>query len=300
MKQWQALLIGTRPPTLLLGISPVLLGSALGASQILSRGESIEAINIVVFALAIVSVVLMQSAANLVNDVKDAETGVDDEGRKGPLRMVQAGLLPKKLAVKAYRVMLGVSVLLGLGLSFYGGMAMIVLAALCSLVAYLYTGGPKPLSHLGLGEIVALVFFGPVAVLGSAYLQSLTWQWQDLFWSLGPGFLAAAVMAINNLRDRRGDSRVGKLTLAVKLSDRWGQQLPWLLIVMSLVVFLSYSLWNNVWVGGLAISFVFLQLLRKFIQPLLFPKAELLNQALKKTSMFVAVYCVFYAIVVML
>ena len=300
MNQWQALLIGTRPPTLLLGISPVLLGSALGVSQILGQGDSIKPSNIVVFVLAIVSVVLMQSAANLVNDVKDAETGVDGEGRKGPLRMVQAGLLSRDFAVKAYRVMLGVSVLLGLGLSFYGGKTTIILAVICSLVAYLYTGGPKPLSHLGLGEIVALIFFGPVAVLGSAYLQSLTWQWQDLFWSLGPGFLAAAVMAINNLRDRRGDSKVGKLTLAVKLSDKWGQQLPWLLIMMSLIVFLSYSLWNNVWVGGLAISFIFLQLLRKFVQPLLFPKADLLNQALKKTSLFVAVYCLLYAIVVML
>ena len=206
MNTWKAILIGVRPPTLLLGISPVLLGTALGFREVLGSGQALSWLNDVMFLAAISVVLVLQSPANLVNDVKDAESGVDNEGRVGPLRVVQAGLLSAEKAKKAYQIMLLMGVVIGCILSVYGGPSMIALALVCALAAYAYTGGPKPLSHLGLGELVALLFFGPVAVLGTAYLQSLSWQWSDLIWSLGPGFLAAAVMAINNLRDRRGDA----------------------------------------------------------------------------------------------
>ena len=284
-----------RPPTLLLGISPVLLGTALGFREVLGSGQALSWLNAVMFLAAISVVILLQSAANLVNDVKDAESGVDNEGRVGPLRVVQAGLLSAEKAKKAYQIMLLMGVVIGCILSVYGGPSMIALALVCALAAYAYTGGPKPLSHLGLGELVALLFFGPVAVLGTAYLQSLSWQWSDLIWSLGPGFLAAAVMAINNLRDRRGDAELGKKTLAVKLSDEQGERLPLVFIGLSLFLFLAYALSRDVYLLGLGASAIMFKIVQAQIQPLIFPKADKLNQALKMTSVFVVLYCVMYS-----
>ena len=300
MNNLQALVIGVRPPTLLLGISPVLLGSALGLKWHLETGKDLGLLNGLMFFAALLVVVLLQSAANLVNDVKDAESGVDNEGRVGPLRVVQAGLLNKNVAKQAYKAMLFAGVAIGFILATYGGLELIGLALASALAAYLYTGGPKPLSHLGLGEVVALLFFGPVAVLGSAYLQSLTWQWSDFVWSMGPGFLAAAVMAINNLRDRRGDKQVGKFTLAVALSDRQGELLPMFFISMSMLVFIAYAVVQDIWILGLATSILMIKILDLLIRPLLFPKADLLNKALKSTSMFVVLYCILYSILVLL
>ncbi|SME93576.1 1,4-dihydroxy-2-naphthoate octaprenyltransferase [Pseudobacteriovorax antillogorgiicola] len=300
MTYWQVLWMGIRPATLLLGVSPVILGSALGYQHLIEQGQNPSWINGLTFLAALAVVVLMQSAANLVNDAEDAASGVDNDARRGPLRVVQAGLMSQRKAKDAYQAMLGLAVFIGLLLTIHGGWSVLAVAIVSAAVAYLYTGGPKPLSHLGLGEVVAIVFFGPVAVLGSAYLQSLTWQWSDLLWSMGPGLLAGAVMAINNLRDRRGDERTGKRTLAIQLGDRLGQHLPWYLVLASVAVFFAYALWNQIWLVGLILSFVMLRLLRASLKPLIFPRADLLNKALKLTSIFVAVYCAVYALVVVL
>ena len=144
-----------------------------------------------------------------------------------------------------------------------------------------------------------MVFFGPVAVLGSAYLQSKAWQWSDFLWSLGPGLLAAAVMSINNLRDRRGDKRQGKKTLAVLLSDRVGQGMPWVFIQLSMVIFLLHSIASKRWIIGLILSAAMLRLLQQQLKPLIFPESRKLNRALKYTSMFVGIYCLSYVLVIL-
>ena len=67
MKPWQAILVGARPPTLLLGISPVLLGSALGYQHLVKDLEQTAGwVNGIVFLAAIGIVILLQSGANLV------------------------------------------------------------------------------------------------------------------------------------------------------------------------------------------------------------------------------------------
>lgn len=300
MSPAQAILLGIRPPTLLLGISPVLLGSALGYRYLVEHLQGNPNLtNIMSFVAALLLALLLQAGANLVNDVKDAESGVDTEERLGPKRMVQSGLLKAATARKAYRWMFMGAVAIGLLLAFSGGWPVVVLPLICAAVAYLYTGGPKPLSHLGLGEFVALMFFGPVAVLGSAYLQSSHWQFADLLWASGPGFLAAAVMAINNLRDRRGDLQSGKYTLAVRFGDPFGEKLPWQLIRISLGIFVLYCVVNSNWVQGLLLAALLLLLSQRYVRPLLFPRADLLNKALKATSLFVVVYCLAYVWVVL-
>src|SRR5262249_2289440 len=72
----------------------------------------------------------------------------------------------------------------------------------------------------GLGDLLVLVFFGFVAVCGTAFVElgrvpALAW------WAALPvGALATAVLVVNNLRDRTTDARAGKLTLAVRLGRR--------------------------------------------------------------------------------
>ena len=76
-----------------------------------------------------------------------------------------------------------------------------------------YTGGPFPLAYYAMGEVTAFIFFGLVAVAFSAYLQANNWLSIFWLWGIGPGLISAAIMAINNYRDRY-DKASGKHTLA--------------------------------------------------------------------------------------
>ncbi|MFW7380408.1 MAG: 1,4-dihydroxy-2-naphthoate octaprenyltransferase [Oligoflexus sp.] len=289
----RGLLLAIRPPTLLVGISPVLLGSVYGYLEMSRQGHA-GPWQALMFVLALLLVIAMQSAANLVNDVKDAESGIDDhKTRSGPVRVVAAGILSASTVRRSYHVLFAFVLLCCFALVAYGGWSVVLLGALCCLFAYLYTGGPWPLSHLGLGEFVALLFFGPVAVAGSAYLQTRTWVLEPWILGLGPGFIAATVMAINNYRDRQGDQAAGKKTLATRLSESGARLLPWLFVHVSLLIFLFYaSMRSSSFALGMSLFILVTLTAYLMIRPLLIPDAGKLNLALKKTTIWEFLYAI--------
>ena len=88
------------------------------------------------------------------------------------------------------------------------------------LAGVLYTGGPRPYGYEGLGELFVFLFFGLVAVNGSYYVQLERLDWLPFGLSLAVGFLATAILVVNNVRDIDTDRRAGKRTLAVRLGRR--------------------------------------------------------------------------------
>ncbi|MBF0618579.1 MAG: UbiA family prenyltransferase [Candidatus Omnitrophica bacterium] len=74
---------------------------------------------------------------------------------------------------------------------------------------------------LGFEDILAFVFFGPVAVVGAYYVQSLEWNMAVVIAGFGPGFLSAGIVAVNDLRDITADRKAGKFTLAARLGPRF-------------------------------------------------------------------------------
>ena len=120
--------------------------------------------------------------------------------------------------------MLGLGVGVGFWLAFTVSWIFAPLGVLSALLAWAYTAGPYPMAYCGTGDGVVLLMFGPVAVSGTIFAAggSLT----AVSWGLGfgPGFLAVALLSINNLRDRAEDAMVGKKTLAVRCGStfvRW-------------------------------------------------------------------------------
>ena len=91
------------------------------------------------------------------------------------------------------------------------------------LFAILYTGGPKPLGYLGLGEALVFFFYGPVATLGTYYILTLQIDPLILYASLPPGLLSCAILIANNLRDEQNDRRADKKTLIVRYARTFGQ-----------------------------------------------------------------------------
>jgi 1,4-dihydroxy-2-naphthoate octaprenyltransferase len=207
-QQWVA---GARPRTLPAALAPVLVGTGVAAYQWhVSWGRA---------ALALVVALALQVGVNYANDYSDGIRGTDAD-RVGPIRLVGQGLAAPTQVRTAAALAFGVAALAGLVLVLRTeAWWLLAVGALAILAAWFYTGGPRPYGYAGLGEVFVLVFFGVVATVGTAYVQTLAITWLALVLSVGVGLLAVAILVANNLRDIPGDTVAGKRTLAVRLGD---------------------------------------------------------------------------------
>lgn len=198
-----------RPKTWTASIAPVLVATALSRHL---RGEILWHISF----LAMFCALGIQIATNLLNDALDFLKGNDNADRIGPKRAAQQGwLTPKALFTAAVFVILA-TIALAIPLVLKGGLPILLIGGVSLLMAYLYTGGPLPLSNTGVSEIFVLVFFGWCAVLGVVFLQTLTWPIEGWIAGTEIGLFACGLQGINNLRDIEADTRVHKKTFPVR------------------------------------------------------------------------------------
>ena len=210
---WQAM----RPRTLVLAVAGTGLGLLLAASH--GHFWWLTA------ALTVVTAVLLQVLSNLANDYGDSRHGVDGKGRVGPARAVQSGrvsLAEMLRAVALSALLAGVSglalVRLALGPAGWFWIAgFLMLGALAVWAAIAYTATDRPYGYVGLGDLMVFVFFGPVAAVGSYFMQTHVVDAWTFLPASAAGLLAVGVLNVNNMRDLQGDRAAGKLTVPVRL-----------------------------------------------------------------------------------
>jgi 1,4-dihydroxy-2-naphthoate octaprenyltransferase len=204
--------VGARLRTLPAAVVPVVVGTAAAA------GEPDGGIKWWRVGASLVVALAIQVATNYVNDYADGVRGTDDH-RVGPVRLVASGLASASEVRLAAAISALVAAVAGLALAVAVGPEILVVGVACFLAGYLYTGGPRPYGYLGLGELFVFVFFGLVATVGSAYVQLDRVTGLAFGAAIPVGFLATALLVVNNLRDIPTDARSGKRTLAVRLGD---------------------------------------------------------------------------------
>ena len=160
----------------------------------------------------------LQVATNYANDYSDGVRGTDDD-RVGPLRLVGSGAASAGSVKRAMLLAFGVAGVVGLALSIAVNPWLLAVGAASIAAGWFYTGGSNPYGYIGLGEVFVFVFFGVVATVGSAYVQTESISGIAAVLSIPVGVFATALLVINNLRDRIGDAAAGKKTLAVRLGD---------------------------------------------------------------------------------
>ena len=200
--------LAARPKTLWAGIAPVLMGSALAYSAGGFHAGAAVA--------ALLGALLIQVGTNFCNDYADFKKGADTQDRVGPVRVTQAGWVAPEAMLRATVLVFLAAALVGVYLVLRGGWPMFWIAAFSILLGVAYTAGPFALAYLGLGDVFVLIFFGPIAVGGTYYVQTLEWPLYVTMAGLAPGLLSCAVLAVNNLRDLDQDRAAGKRTLAVR------------------------------------------------------------------------------------
>ncbi len=209
----RAWILAARPATLPAAAVPVIVGAAAAVSD----GAKFRPL---VFVATLTCALLIQIGTNFANDYSDFHRGADHEGRLGPLRVTQSGLISQAAVQRGIVVAFGLAMLLGAMLVWVGGLP-IVLIGIASVISGLaYTGGPYPLGYHGLGDLFVFVFFGMIAVTGTAYLQAGVWTLFPFLLSIPIGLIVTDVLVINNLRDLPTDLAAGKRTLATRIGDR--------------------------------------------------------------------------------
>jgi 1,4-dihydroxy-2-naphthoate polyprenyltransferase len=202
-------LMAARPRTLPAAVAPVLVGTALAATE--------DTFKVLTFLAALLGALFIQVGTNLSNDYSDARRGADTEDRLGPVRVTAGGLVPPRQVLVATYVAFALAVLAGSYLVATAGWELLLVGAASILAGVLYTGGPRPYGYEGLGEVFVFLFFGVVAVTGSYYAQVERIEWEALVLAVPVGLLASAILVVNNVRDLETDRRAGKRTLAVRL-----------------------------------------------------------------------------------
>jgi 1,4-dihydroxy-2-naphthoate octaprenyltransferase len=229
---WEA----ARPKTLGAGVVCVLVGTAAAGSFIAWR-----------FAAAMVASVAVQVAVNYANDYSDGIRGTDDS-RVGPLRLVGSGLAAPRAVKRAAFLAFGVASAAGLVLAVTTAWWLVAVGVVCIVAAWFYTGGANPYGYLGLGEVMVFLFFGLVAVVGTTYVQTGTFECAALYAAVGIGALACAILVANNLRDIPTDTVSGKRTLAVALGEERTRHFYGLLIDLAVVALVGVALTTTWWV----------------------------------------------------
>ncbi len=239
MRTW---LLAARPRTLLLATASIGMGVFLAAAD----GEARWGVAL----LSLLSAVLLQILSNLANDYGDARHGADSGSRVGPKRAVQSGLLTPARMRNAIVLTALTAALCGLLLVWSAlgsrglvwSFAFIALGGAAIWSAIAYTATRKPYGYVGLGDLMVFLFFGPVAVLGSYFLQVGALRWALVLPAVASGLLAVAVLNVNNIRDLESDRLAGKRSLPVRVGLRKARVYHLFLLVGSAAAALAYVL----------------------------------------------------------
>ena len=235
-----AFCLAARPRTLTASLSPVLLGSAI------AWGDGVFAL--IPSVAALVGALWIQVGTNIANDLYDHLRGTDSSARLGPLRAGQSGLLTVDQLRRAMGVSFLLAALCGVYLIARAGWPIAIAGALAIASGIAYTAGPRPLGYVGMGDLFVFIFFGPVAVCGTYYVQARGLSLAAILASVPAGFLTTAILVVNDVRDIESDTRAGKRTLPIRFGRNFGLAEFAALIVLSycwlfLMGYLAHSWW---------------------------------------------------------
>lgn len=281
-----AWILAARPKTLPAAVIPVVVGTAVAAAT--GRIKWAPAL------AALLGSVAIQIGTNFANDVFDAEKGADGPDRLGPTRAVSSGLISAKAMKRALVAAFGVASAFGLYLVGVAGWPIAVIGGASIAAGIAYTGGPYPLGYHGLGDVFVMIFFGFVAVCGTAFVQLGRVPALAALAAVPVGALATAIIVVNNLRDRSTDVRAGKRTLAVRLGRR-GALIEYAgLLAASYVVPLGLAVTGRPWAAlPLATAPIALKRLRELAAATTGPEH---NELLAKTAKLLVAHGALFAL----
>jgi 1,4-dihydroxy-2-naphthoate octaprenyltransferase len=254
----------------------VLLGAALAAE--------VTRLQIPLLIATLIGAICIQIGTNLFNDYADFKKGTDGADRLGPARACASGWLNPDHVLFSVWIVYAIAIAAGVYLVLAAGWPILVIGIASLICGLAYTGGPWPLSYVGIADLFVFVFFGLVAVGGTFFVLTGTLSTTAVLGGAVLGCLATAVLAANNLRDRKGDRQAGKKTLAVRYGEAFARNEFALLITAPALMVLLVAIFvpgaGPGWLAPLALAPWLVQLTRDAFRL----DGRDLNILLKKTA----------------
>ncbi len=227
-----------RPFAYSASVIPVLIGTALAFTY--HQG----AIDWFLFPIVLIASILLHTGTNLVSEYWDFKRGVDRIDTYGSSRILVENLMqPKEVLFGGY-VAFAIGFLLGLILIYFRGWEMFVLGMIGILGGIFYTSAPVNYKYLGLGDLLVFILMGPLMVIGAYFALTSDYNWQVLLVSLPVGFLVAAILNANNLRDIKHDSEAKIKTLANLIGPKASQIEYFSLVLLAYVTVIILVIFN--------------------------------------------------------
>jgi 1,4-dihydroxy-2-naphthoate octaprenyltransferase len=197
-------------PSLLMSFLLVSLGTAVAAREGL--------FNLAYYVLAIIGVTLTQNAVNVLNDYYDYRTGVDAATVKTPFSGGSKFLVSGQIRpTSALSFGLG-SLLLAIPIGAYfvltRGIALLGLVAIAAISVYFYS---NTFARIYLGEFLAGLNLGPLAIIGAYFVQTATISVGAVAVGLAPGIMIANVLFLNEMPDLEADAAGGRKNIPILL-----------------------------------------------------------------------------------
>ncbi|MBW2056550.1 MAG: 1,4-dihydroxy-2-naphthoate octaprenyltransferase [Deltaproteobacteria bacterium] len=202
-------LTAVRPFAYSASVVPVVLGTVLAFQE--------GSFDWLLFVLALVSSVLLHTGTNLVNDSFDFLRGVDTPASYGSSKMITGGILTARQVHRAGILCFCMATAIGLYLVVEIGITILILGIIGILGGYFYTARPFQYKYHAMGDFFVFFLMGPLMVWGAYFVQTRLYRFYPLIFSLPVGFLVAAILVSNNIRDTRHDRGVGIQTLSTLL-----------------------------------------------------------------------------------
>lgn len=286
MPAWKLWVLASRPKTLTAAFAPVAVGTAVAAWH--GGFRALPAF------MAMVGAFLIQIGTNFANDYYDFKKGADTEERLGPTRVTQAGLIAPDQVKRAMIATFALAVVSGVYLVTIGGWPILVIGLLSVACGIAYTGGPYPLGYNGLGDVFVFVFFGIVAVVGTTYVQTLTWEPLALVASLPIGALCTNILVVNNLRDADTDVKAGKRTVAVRFGKGFVRAEYIVMLGLAVASTVVLCLWTQSPTPG--IPLLTLPIAVRLTKSVFRDSGRVLNTTLENTAKLLAIFGVLSAV----
>lgn len=198
-----------RPWALPASSMPVVFGTSLA---VVMGGARLDVFR---FFLALLAMMLLHSAANMLSDIFDFRRGLDTEVTPVSGALVRGWLSVRQVAVEV-TVFFVAGGALGLWLARVTGPVLLYIGAAGVAIGASYTF----LKSRALGDLAVFLNFGILGSLGAWVVQTRAFSWKPIVWTVPMAMLVIGILHANNWRDSVSDSDRRVITAAYRLGDR--------------------------------------------------------------------------------
>lgn len=179
------------------------------------------------FAVTMLGAVALHLFSNMINDLWDYRQGTDQaalvhsESVSTHSGVLTGGKLSEQTFARLTWALLSLAIICGLILIYYRGFGVLVYGGIGTLLAYFYVAPPIKYGYRGKGysELSIFICFGLLPVLGSYYVQTVSFDYRAMLASFPIGALTSLILFNHHFLHWQTDKAAGKKTLVVMIGE---------------------------------------------------------------------------------